>query len=87
MRTLTMMIVACLGLFACGEVDQAIDCAQICDEVQECTFYDVDESECRDRCDENTDRATDRCEDCITMRDACTECAVECAGIATAPVD
>ena len=86
MRTLMMML-ACLGLFACGEVDQRIDCAQICDEVNDCTFFDVDESACRDTCDDNPDGATDRCEDCITMRDACSECSVECAGIATAPVD
>lgn len=76
------------GFVACSDADEAIDCAKICDEIQECYDDDYDTEACRDRCDRvSTDdnEVADRCERCLDDT-SCTEqaftCQDECASIA-----
>jgi hypothetical protein len=77
-----------LGLVACDEADEAIDCAKICEKYDECIDEETDVTQCIDECedtaDQNDDLAdqADDCESCIDDR-SCTgatfNCAIECA--------
>jgi hypothetical protein len=73
----------------CDDLDQAVDCAKICNRYQECFDSDYDVNGCVDRCEDNADDdeafadAADACESCIDDR-ACAEsfpCAGECIAI------
>lgn len=85
MRSLIISIPLALGLLAgCGEVDQTFDCIEICDEFNDClTGFDVDETECIDRCeDNNTDAEVDRCEECVdASSNACMDCSAQCGDV------
>jgi hypothetical protein len=70
----------------CDDVDNAIDCAKICNKYEECFDEDYDTEDCIDRCedlgdeDEALQDQADECESCIDDR-ACAEtfpCANEC---------
>jgi len=74
-----------LGLLAgCGEVEEELDCADICDEFDDCLDgFDVDETSCWDSCeDNNTQAEIESCEDCVdSTGNACVDCSVQCAGV------
>lgn len=88
-----------LGLGACGaaeEVEEVVDCAQICeaygDCVQELTDTEYDELACINNCEAKSDEDTEfraqanTCEQCIDdTEDTCTAtafaCADECASV------
>ena len=85
MRAWIAMASLSLGLLgACGEIDEEFDCAEICDEFNDCLIgFDVDESSCRDSCeDNNTNAEVDACEECVDREpNACTDCTVVCNGV------
>jgi hypothetical protein len=83
------LLFAAASFTACGEADEAIDCAKICNKYAECVEEDYDETACIERCetkadeDENFAEATDDCESCIDER-SCGEswvCIDECIAI------
>lgn len=61
-----------------------IDCQKIRDKYQDCFEPDYDVSECRARCQENSDDddfAVDVCENCIddrTCKAGASECSADC---------
>lgn len=91
MKTLHCFAFAILLAVGCGsEVEDRLNCGDVCNRYQDCFDEDYDVDACIDRCtneaDEDTDfsRKVDACETCIDDR-ACSEatfaCATECAGI------
>ena len=77
-----------LGLLACDEADETIDCAKICNKYDDCIDEDTDIGACIDKCEDTADRSddaadqADACESCIDDR-SCTgatfNCALQCA--------
>jgi hypothetical protein len=71
------------------EIDNTVDCAQICNRYQDCFDSSYDVSSCTDTCEDNADVNQDfenkkeACDSCIDDK-ACAEsfpCANECGGI------
>jgi len=85
-----LAFVLAAGCSADDEIDEEIDCGQICNRYADCIDEDYDVSECQDRCENNADadpdfaRDTDDCENCLDDR-SCTGatfgCAAECVAI------
>jgi len=89
----------CVGLFgavSCSEdndpieqIDEAMDCAEICDRYQECFDSDYDVDSCQDKCEERVDDPDNRdqeeaCSECIdeaSCTGAAFSCATDCLGI------
>lgn len=79
-----------LGLlvWGCGEAEELVDCAQICQAKKDCVDDAYDVSACTDDCEDRSDRDEDfrrdanECEACIEDR-ACAE-QIECFG--TCPI-
>jgi hypothetical protein len=76
-------------LGGCGEVEEHIDCFQICDRYEECWDEGYDVSACTDECETNADtedgyeEKASACEDCLDGRSCAGSfpCADECIGI------
>lgn len=74
---------------ACDDVENLVDCQNICDKYADCFDPDADVEECRNRCEENSDsedyaNEVDLCEECIddkTCTESAVECVSECGGI------
>ena len=87
MRSWIAIASLALGLtvsVGCGEVEEEFDCADICDEFNDCLVnFNVDETSCQDMCeDNNTPEEVDTCDDCIEAGGAaCGRCTVECEGV------
>jgi hypothetical protein len=67
------LVVGLMGHTACNAIDTLTDCQNICDKYQDCFEPDYDVSECRARCQENSDDddfadQVDVCENCIDDR-------------------
>lgn len=69
------------------EIDELVDCANICDRYRDCYDESYDASACRDRCEGLTDsdpNAADSCDACLDDR-SCVEatftCGPDCVGI------
>jgi hypothetical protein len=80
-----LLVVAPLGC----DIDDILDCAQICNHKQECLDSSYDVSNCIDVCEdfadlsEENERRLEACEECIEDR-ACVEtvgCFEDCPGI------
>ena len=76
-------------LTGCGEADELVDCAKICNRYEECVDDEYPVDECIDECEANADEddafadKADACESCIDDR-SCGEsfpCIDECIGI------
>ncbi len=79
-----------VGLVGCSEVDEAIDCNQICNRYKDCFDANYDVSACASRCESNADNVAnyadkvDACENCIDDRSCASAtfgCAAECSTI------
>jgi hypothetical protein len=77
------------ALSACDDIDQAFDCAQICQRYDDCVDSDYDVDGCTDRCETNADESddfadqADACESCLDDR-TCSgifPCIDECIGV------
>lgn len=79
-----LFILAPLGtLGGCAEIGAAIDCDQMCNELQVCIDGDLDVERCTARCEDKADshalRAQlDECTDCLDQNYACGEVADQC---------
>ncbi|MDQ3034863.1 MAG: hypothetical protein M3Y87_20805 [Myxococcota bacterium] len=72
------------------EIDEEVDCANVCDRYRDCYDASYDTGACRDRCGTMTDAASgdphaaDACDACLDDR-SCIEatftCTSECSGI------
>ena len=82
-------LLASLFIGCFGQIDQSLDCSNVCNRFEECFDSDFDTETCKDDCRENAkddqDFAdqVDACENCVDDR-SCTEdfsCIDECFGI------
>jgi len=83
----TVLAMATLTLIAtaggCTHIAEAIDCDEMCREVQDCVDSDLDVQRCAERCEDKVDdsplaRALDECTDCLEGDYACGEVAEQC---------
>jgi hypothetical protein len=82
-----------LSFAACGveqEIENEIDCQEICQRYSDCFDADYEVSACQDRCESDVDSGeltfdeVDACSDCIDDRSCASgtlSCATECVGI------
>lgn len=88
--TMMLFTFALLGGPGCAntiqEIDQAVDCNDLCNRYADCFDSEYDRAACRDRCNETVDndpRAANDCDTCLDDR-ACSEsftCGNECFGL------
>lgn len=86
-RYTTLFIITTLTLLStlggCSEISEAIDCDQMCEEIQTCVDSSLDVHHCSDRCEDKTDdnklrRQLDECTDCLDHDYACGEISDKC---------
>lgn len=81
-----LFAIACFG---CTEADELLDCNDICERYQDCEETSFNVGACRDRCEDDADKAeafktvVDECEKCLGDRacDGAFEACPMCAGI------
>ena len=87
-KTLSLFALTAFGLLAsaggCSNVGEAIDCHQMCDEMQTCIDGDIDVSDCAERCEDRVeDNALadklDACTDCLDRDYSCSEVVDNCS--------
>lgn len=96
MRKLTMILCLVAAPFAIGcenpitEIDESVDCMDVCERYRSCFDNDYDTATCRDRCEGLVDadggrpRAANDCDTCMDDRSCASSvfaCTTECAGI------
>lgn len=67
----------------CSDIGEAIDCDQMCNQLQVCIDGDLDVERCTDRCEDKADSNTlrsklDDCTDCLDQDYACAEVPEHC---------
>lgn len=83
LRTFLLSLSLAFGLAACGEVEEFVDCADICGDYEDCLGDDFDRSECIDRCEEQPQNQIDTCDACLDGDgDQCIDCTAACAPLA-----
>lgn len=99
LRQFTVLALVTMTLIAtasgCSHIAEAIDCDEMCTEVQTCIDGDLDVHRCAERCEDKVDdsplaRALDECTDCLEGRYACAEVAEQCPmceGVSAAILD
>jgi len=84
-----------LGLFAftsfvllsatgCSEINEALDCDQMCDKMKLCLDDDIDVHDCAERCEDRVDESSladklDRCTDCLDQGVSCKDVSDDCS--------
>lgn len=68
----------------CSEIGEAIDCEQMCEQIQVCIDGDLDVGRCTDRCEDKADNdrlrnQLDDCTDCLDHDYACAEVPDHCS--------
>lgn len=95
MKTNWTMVALVLSLTALGcdaatEVDESVDCSDLCNRYQSCYDTNYDVAACRDRCEGLVDadggrpRAANDCDTCLDDRSCVSSaftCNTECAGL------
>jgi type II secretory pathway component PulF len=76
-----LMSLATMG--GCVEIGAAIDCQQMCDELQTCIDSDLNVDRCTERCENRADssrlrKRLDQCTDCLDEGYACAEITTAC---------
>jgi hypothetical protein len=88
LRYSTTLLAAGLTLAAtlggCSTIAKAIDCDQMCEQLQTCVDGDLDVQRCADRCEDKADNhelrsRLDSCTDCLDQNYACAEVPEECS--------
>ena len=91
-RYVTSFVFTALALtFAgsgCSAIGEAIDCDQMCNQLQVCVDSDLDVDHCTDRCEDKADdntlrRQLDDCTDCLDRDYACAEIPDHCEACQT----
>jgi hypothetical protein len=72
-----------LGAGGCSDIGEAIDCDQMCNQLQVCVDGDLDVERCADRCEDKADdnslrNELDDCTDCLDQDYACAEVPEHC---------
>lgn len=96
MRKIAILFFLAAGPFAIGcsnpvtEIDESVDCMDLCERYRSCFDADYDTGACRERCNGLVDadggrpRAANDCDTCLDDR-SCTSavftCNTECAGL------
>lgn len=84
-----LLLFVCLG-HGCAEIDESVDCNDVCNRYQSCYDSSYDTAACRDRCETLVDaeggdpRAANECDTCMDDRSCASavfSCAAPCAGI------
>lgn len=71
----------------CAEIDQTVDCNDVCNRYQSCYDASYDTMACRNRCEtfaNDNPRAANDCDTCLDDRSCASSvfsCGGECAGI------
>jgi hypothetical protein len=87
-KTLSTFALVGFGLVAytsgCSEVGEAIDCDQICNDIERCFDGELDVRDCAERCEDRVDENAladklDACTDCLDRDLSCSEANEECA--------
>ena len=68
----------------CSAIGEAIDCDQMCNQLQVCVDGDLDVSRCTNRCEDKADNDAlreqlDDCTDCLDRDYACAEIPEHCS--------
>jgi hypothetical protein len=68
----------------CSEVTEALDCDQMCRQMQACIDGDIDVHDCAERCEDRVDDSAladklDACTDCLDRDPSCSEAVEECS--------
>ena len=71
------------GTGGCSAIGEAIDCHQMCEQLQVCIDGDLDVDRCADRCEDKADNdklrnQLDDCTDCLDQNYACSEVPDHC---------
>jgi hypothetical protein len=91
LRHLTLTLITAfalaLGTGGCSEIGEAIDCEQMCEQMQTCVDGDLDVHRCSDRCEDKADSSRlreqlDDCTDCLDRDYACAEVPDHCTACA-----
>ena len=83
LRKLFIACSLCLPLVACGEVEEAIDCRDICNEYEGCFGDEFDQTDCFDACEDQPESEIDTCDACLDGDgDTCVDCSAACAPLA-----
>lgn len=86
-RYATLFALISFGLLStlggCAKIGEAIDCEQMCEQLQTCVDGDLDTDRCADRCEDKTDTSAmrnllDECTDCLDQGYACAEIGDSC---------
>jgi type II secretory pathway component PulF len=77
----TFTLLATLG--GCAQIGAAIDCDQMCEQLQTCIDGDLDVHRCADRCEDKAEsnklrKQLDECTDCLDQGYACAEMSQQC---------
>jgi hypothetical protein len=77
----SFILLATLG--GCADIGAAIDCEQMCDELQTCIDGDLNVHRCYDRCEDKAEsnklrKQLDSCTDCLDRGYACGEIHDQC---------
>jgi hypothetical protein len=87
LRHLTLFMFTAFSLTlatgGCSEIGEAIDCEQMCDQMQTCVDGDLDVERCQNRCEDEADDnrlrdQLDDCTDCLDRDYACAEVPEHC---------
>ncbi len=81
----TGALASLVGLAACGgTVEDAIDCGDICDEVDACLPEDIDMVECQAACQGEPESEIEECDACLDSEGmSCGDCLAACAPLAS----
>ena len=85
LTTLSFLALAAMASTGgCSAIGEAIDCDQMCNQLQVCVDSDLDVERCADRCEDKADsntlrRQLDDCTDCLDRDYACAEVPEHCS--------
>jgi len=72
-----------LGVAGCGEVEERIDCRDICTDYEACAGDEFDVMDCVDQCEDEPHSQIDDCDACLDSDGVeCGECIPYCAPLA-----
>lgn len=87
LRIATLFVITSLAaltsLGGCADIGEAIDCDQMCEELETCIDSDLNVHRCSDRCEDEADNSRfrdklDECTDCLDRDYACGEIEDRC---------
>lgn len=93
-KILTVGICLFVSAFAlgCSNVEDIIECTDVCESYDGCVAEDVDVTECIDACesygdvsDANRDQIV-LCDDCLDTMGCSADCNAQCSGVIPAPL-